>query len=165
MYGLLTDIGGDEDSAYAFVLDISTGELIINANRHIYSNSGLILPAKNYTLFATGMYDPKSSDSGTIVYFDKSSRRFREIQAISQNECCHGGITPDGSKIVTCASVFRNIDDPNSESIRVYSTSDGSLLASLNGSFDGFPVCTNKGILVSGVGGAKKITFAKMGLS
>lgn len=165
MYGLLTDIGGDEDSAYAFALDISTGELIINANRYIYSNSGLILPAKNYTLFATGMYDPKSSDSGTIVYFDKSGRRFREIQAISQNECCHGGITPDGSKIVTCASVFRNIDVPNSESIRVYSTADGSLLASLDGFFDGFPVCTNKGLIVYGEEQGKKIIFSEMGLN
>ncbi|MDE6579474.1 MAG: hypothetical protein K2K41_02970 [Ruminiclostridium sp.] len=94
----------------------------------------------------------------------RKNRCFKEIEALSTNECIHAGITPDGSKIVACASVFRTIDVPNYESIRVYSTSDGSLIASLDGAFNRFPVCTDKGVLVSGSRGAKKITFAEMGL-
>ena len=165
LYGLLTENNGNSDLARAFAVDLLTGEFITNPNGYIYSPNGGIYTTKYYTLYATGKRDPKSSYGGTLVYFDKKNSQFREIQTLSVNECLYAGITPDGSKIVACASVFRSIDKSNNESIRVYSTTDGSLLAETEGSSNKFPVCANDSYIVADGEQFKKITFAEMGLT
>lgn len=165
LYGLLTENNGNSDLAKAFAVDLLTGEFIMHPDGYIYSLNGGIYSTKYYTLYATGKRDSQCSDGGILVYFDKKNSQFREIQTLSVNECLYAGITPDGSKIVACASVFRSIDKPNNESIHVYSTTNGSLLAETEGSSNKFPVCANDSYIVADDEQFKKITFAEMGLT
>ena len=166
MYGLLKEADDEKEEAYAFAVDLKTGELIINAKKLEYSLNGRsIFSAGKYALYATGINDRESTNGGTLVYFDKQNRKFKEIQALSSTECSLAAITPDGKKIVTCASVFQGKDKPHYQSVRVYSTSDGTLIGSLEGSFNSAPLCTDKGFIIYGAGAAKKISFAEMGLN
>ena len=166
MYGLLKEAGDEKEEAYAFAVDLKTGELIINTKKLEYSLNGRsIFSTENYTLYATGINDRESSKVGTLVYFDKQNRKFKEIQTLSSTECSLAGITPDGKKIVTCASVFQGKDKPHYQSVRVYSTADGTLMGSLEGSFNSTPLCTDKGFIIYGAGAVKKISFAEMGVN
>lgn len=166
MYGLLKETGDEKEEAYAFAVDLKTGELIINTNKHEYSLGGRsIFSTEKYTLYATGINDRESTKAGTLIYFDKQNRKFKEIQTLSSTECSLAGITPDGKKKVTCASVFQGKDKPHYQSVRIYSTADGTLIGSLEGSFNSAPLCTDKGFIIYGSGAAKKISFAEMGLN
>ena len=95
MYSLLKEAGDEKEEAYAFAVDLKTGELIINTKKLEYSLNGRsIFSTENYTLYATGINDRESSKVGTLVYFDKQNRKFKEIQTLSSTECSLAGITP-----------------------------------------------------------------------
>lgn len=161
LYGIVKD-SPDSKKAYAFAVDLNSGKLIINKNKYTYSANGRIYPAKSYTLFAVGERNPKSSDGGVIVYFDKKNGEFKEISTLSINEGLYAAITPDGSKIVASASVFTSIDKPNDDSIRVYDTGSGQLISSTKIEGFSFPVCSNDGFFAVNGEKLQKFTFKEM---